>query len=56
MFYKIEREARDIEQIINWAVEGNQIGTHYTGMTYEQGILAMFDWLTGATEDRPDEE
>lgn len=56
MDYEITREQKDIDNILNWAVEGNEEGSHYTGMTYEQGILAMFDWLTGATEDRPDEE
>ena len=56
MFYEIERTSEEIDEVLNWSIEGNQIGTHYAGMTYEQGILAMFYWLTGETEDRPDAE
>ena len=31
----------------------NNDGTHYPGMSYEQGIQAMYDWLVGDTEDTP---
>ena len=27
--------------------------THYTGMTYEDGIRYMYDWLTDSEADNP---
>ena len=30
--------------------------SHYQGMTYEEGALAMYDWLIGVVDDLPIEE
>ena len=46
----------DISRVINWCHEGRNQGTRYSGMTYEDGILAALDWLTGAIEEAPDED
>ena len=31
----------------------NTIGTKFPGMTYEDGLRAMLDWLRGVEKDSP---
>lgn len=46
----------DLNELYDWAVNQDEGGTsHYPGMSYEDGIKAVIDWIEGNT-DRPDLE
>lgn len=53
---EIVRTEEEVNRVLNWAMEGVEQGTRYSGMSYEQGILDICDWLTGHSELAPDEE
>jgi len=36
--------------------ESDSTGSNFSGMSYEQGVLAAIDWLTGETTDNPLED
>lgn len=52
---RIVRTQEEVDQVLNWASEGIDGGSKYPGMSYEEGVRAAVDWLTGFTDDRPDE-
>ncbi len=54
--YQIKRSGDEIDRVMNWAHEGQNSGTRYAGMSYEEGITAMLDWLTGISDEAPDDE
>jgi hypothetical protein len=45
----IQERVRDSEmdQILDWCAEAEDEGSHYGGMTYEQGIRDTLEWLAG---------
>ena len=49
----IIREQAEIDEQLNKASETLDEGSKFFGMSYEEGILAMFDWLVGNREDAP---
>jgi hypothetical protein len=53
---EIVRGQDEIDRVLNWAVDGLHAGTRYAGMSYEQGILDMHDWLVGDSDQPPDED
>ena len=51
---EIVRSYEEIEKVISWIFETRDTGrSHYHGLNYEDGLLAMHDWLTGVTDDNP---
>ncbi len=52
----VVRTEQEIARVENWAIAGLDEGTHYAGMTYEQGLIDMLGWLRGDTDLAPDEE
>jgi len=50
------RTEEEIARVENWAHEGLNRGSHYPGMSYEQGILNVLEWLRGDDDHAPDEE
>ncbi len=52
----IARSDDEIARVENWAVEGVDEGTRYPGMSYEQGIVDVLQWLSGDSDHAPDEE
>lgn len=52
----IVRTEQEIARVENWAFAGLDEGTRYVGMTYEQGLIDMLEWLRGDTDHAPDEE
>lgn len=46
----------DIDRVIDWCHKGREYGSHYRGMSYEDGVIAAIDWLTGNVEEAPDAE
>lgn len=49
---RTEAELADLE---NWAASSLDEGTHYAGMTYEQGIMDTMEWLRGDSDHGPHE-
>jgi len=51
----IVRNQQEIDRVLNWAAQGEDEGSHYSGMSYEQGLRDMHDWLVGDSDHAPDE-
>ena len=49
------RSEEEIARVENWAAEGFDGGSHYPGMSYEQGVMDTLAWLRGDSEDAPGE-
>ena len=50
---EVERQSKEIYDLMNWAQEGVDQGTRYPGMSYEQGILDALMWLDGSSDHNP---
>lgn len=44
-------EPSTMDQVEDWCMDADNEGSHYPGMTYEQGVMAALDWLSGDAED-----
>ncbi len=49
----IVRTEAEIDQVMNFVAEGEDKGSHYPGMSYEQGIRDMYEWLVGESDCAP---
>jgi len=49
----IIRSDEEIGEVVNKAFDFREQGSPFFGMSYEDGILNMLDWLTGNTDDNP---
>lgn len=47
-FIDIVRTNEEINKVYDRSYE-----TNYHGMTYEQGVRAMYEWLVGGRDDAP---
>jgi len=46
--------SEEIDELLDRCYEQEKKGgSRYPGMTYEQGIIAMFRWLVGDDEESP---
>ena len=50
---ELVRTDQEISEVIGWCFEANDNGTYYSGMSYEDGIRAAIDWITGVSDDSP---
>jgi len=50
---KIVRTQKEINDVLDTASELIEEGGRFPGMSYEEGIKEMYDWLVGNTEDNP---
>jgi hypothetical protein len=50
------RTLEEIDRLEAWAAEGQNSGTHYSGMSYEDGIRETLDWLFGRRDTSPADE
>ena len=50
---ELVRTDQEIRDVIQWCFEANDNGSHYAGMSYEEGILVAIDWITGVSDDSP---
>lgn len=56
MTQEIVRTQEEIDEILDWCTEAvEEDKTHYFGQSYEDGVQAMYDWLVGNTDDKPNE-
>ncbi len=54
---KIARTEQEIDDLLNECIESEETGgSKYPGMTYEQGIKAAIEWITGEINDNPMED
>jgi hypothetical protein len=53
---EIKRTEEEIDRLEAWAAEGQNNGTHYNGMSYEDGIRDTLDWLSGRRDSSPADE
>ena len=51
---EIVRTQEEIDRVLSWTADASEFGSRYPGMSYEDGIEAMYNWLVGLTEDAPD--
>jgi len=54
--YRIARTQKEIDDQLQIAETAITEGSHYPGMSYEEGIIYFFQWLVGEIEDKPFEE
>ncbi len=50
---EIVRDSSDIEEIIQLAEDSLEKGSEFAGMSYEEGILALYNWLVGHQDEPP---
>lgn len=51
---EIVRSQPEIDDQLNKISESTDAGSSkYPGMTYEEGLRDMYDWLVGHTDDKP---
>lgn len=51
-----ERTQSEIDEQMNLAADGENDGSKYPGMSYEQGVKAALEWVTGITDTKPMED
>jgi hypothetical protein len=49
------RSDREVADLENWAAEGVNEGTRFPGMSYEEGIQAVLQWLQNKDAPSPSE-
>jgi hypothetical protein len=54
--FEIVRTEEEFNRVWNWADDGHNMGTRYPGMSYEQGIIDVMNWLCGDDNHAPDED
>lgn len=52
----IIRTEEEIDEVMNFAAQGEDEGTQYPSASYEEGIRAMYEWLIGDTDCPPSAE
>ena len=53
---EIKRSDEEIDKLEEWVLDGLSNGTHFSGMSYEEGIKNTLDWLFGRVDYSPAEE
>lgn len=52
--YKIKVTDKAIDKLLNQCAEAEDDGTtKFPGMTYEQGVKAALEWVTGESDNHP---
>lgn len=52
----MEKSREEIDSCMNLAAEAIEQGSKYPGMTYEEGVRAALEWVTGDVSEHPMEE
>lgn len=53
---EIKRTKNEINDVLDKCMDAEENGSNFSGMSYEQGIRAGIDWITGDTDDHPIDE
>lgn len=51
--YQIVRSDDEIHAQMDRAFDGLDRGSKYPGLSFEEGVQQMFDWLTGQSSEPP---
>ncbi len=51
----MDRDKKEIEEVLEWAMKGIDQGSQYPGMSYEEGVRDAIDWITCYSDVRPDQ-
>lgn len=52
--YRVQRTDEEVNALLYEALERVHTGnSKFSGLSYEEGIVAAIDWLNGDTEDNP---
>jgi len=43
--------ADEVDEVIRWCCQSEMFITHFSGMTYEQGVLAAIEWMLGNADN-----
>ena len=52
----IVRAEDEINEVLNWAAKGEDEGSKFPGASFEEGVRAAIEWITGQSDNRPDQE
>jgi hypothetical protein len=52
----MQKTRAEIDDCLNMAAEQIEDGSKYPGMSYEEGIRAALEWVTGDVDEHPMEE
>ncbi len=53
---RLVRTVAEVNELIELAHAGKDEGGKFPGMCYEEGILAVLEWVTGETDENPMKE
>lgn len=53
MSYQVVRSDDEIAEQLNRALDGQDGGSKFPGMSFENGVQETIDWLTGQSDDPP---
>lgn len=53
---EIARTESEINDVLNKCCEADENGSVYPGMSYEDGVKAGIEWVTGDTDEPPFED
>lgn len=53
---EVVRTDKEIEKVLDKAIDGVAKGSKYPGMSFEEGVREMYDWLTGDQDEPPLED
>lgn len=53
---RIERTEDEVWDVLNAALESEDEGSKWPGMSYEQGVRAGIEWLIGQRDSNPMED
>ncbi|MDA2916466.1 hypothetical protein MYX64_06455 [Nitrospinae bacterium AH_259_B05_G02_I21] len=56
MFTEVTRSSSEISETIHRAYDYINQGSKFPGMSYEEGIISMWEWLTGNQKEGPMDE
>lgn len=47
------RSDKEINEVLEKCFEAEENGSAYSGMSYEDGVKAAIDWMSGYTDEKP---
>ena len=53
---EIKKTEDELYRVLDWAMSCKNNGSHYPGMTYEDGIVYTLDWILGRSDEAPGDE
>ena len=51
---EIKRTEEELYRVLDWAMSGQNEGSRFCGMSYEDGVVYTLDWILGRSDLAPD--